>query len=857
MNWFIIGMIAGFTAASAPSRAADDVGFAAKPSVRPVADKVVITFAMSRPTDVEVAVLGADGRVVRHLAAGMLGGKEPPPAPLRAGLDQEVSWDGKDDSGAAVPREGVRIRVRAGMGVSPDKIVGGDPYAFYSDEMMDSDHSPWGMNGLEVKPDGSVFVLGHSGNLGPPALRRYDADGNYRRTLYPIPAGGNVESMKEWGLNLRPDGTYLPRYKLLVDPSPTTTLLDTNLGMARLMPGPDAGTLTFWSPSSGDGLFEQLIINVDGTINAGRKIHSPGPLVRRPPLGQGPAAPNSHVRNSLLGPVFTTWTPDGGAFYLSGLFSATTLYGTVREVASDGFWRDGRVWKVDARTGEATVFFELPAAEVPLKPSDRNKAFGGAESCSAIHGTAVDKSGNVFVADRLNRRIAVLDPDGRLRRSIPLANADALTVDRRTGALFVTTRVGDYHVRGSVRLLKFADPFKDDKPVVDVEAGRTGHTGVHRCTMVATVESRGGTNVWVTGAQIPVRIWRDDGQGFRLLKDFFQVEGAQRCLGFAQMSADPRTDDVYVLDSHDAVWRVSDWDKPTFRKLPLKTASIALDPRGRYLFARTLADGASSYSRGKVARFHVKDLSPANFGASGTNRATDTFIYEWCFEGNSDKGIAVAPDGSIAVVGEPKDGLRVFAGSEDHVPWDATPVAPLPRFAGGARFDLAGNLYVAMVTGKPPLPPPGLEGDRYAAALGKIVRFAPTGVAAGKLFPRPPAGPDKVYDVPVGAFETICVSRSPRFGVDGWGRIVVPVNVASTVILMDNSGNEILRFGTYGNRDSTGGLPGGTVPTAGVPLGFPNSVDATDDYIYVADMINQRLMRLARTFRVSSTLACP
>ena len=70
--------------------------------------------------------------------------------------------------------------------------------------------------------------------------------------------------------------------------------------------------------------------------------------------------------------------------------------------------------------------------------------------------------------------------------------------------------------------------------------------------------------------------------------------------------------------------------------------------------------------------------------------------------------------------------------------------------------------------------------------------------------------------------------------------------------MIDNAGNQILRFGTYGNRDSTGSLPGNLVPTPGIPLAFPNSVDATDDHIYVADMVNLRVLRLRKTFAIES-----
>jgi len=223
--------------------------------------------------------------------------------------------------------------------------------------------------------------------------------------------------------------------------------------------------------------------------------------------------------------------------------------------------------------------------------------------------------------------------------------------------------------------------------------------------------------------------------------------------------------------------------------------------------------------------------------------------YEWCFEGNSDKGIAMAPNGNLAVVGNRKDGLRVFAGTEAKVPWQATRIADLPNNSGGVRFDLAGNLYVGYVDRKPTAPLRGFENERHLSGIGRIHKYAPTGsLESGNLFPEPPSGPSHTYDVLYGAFETKCVTRSPRFGVDGYGRIYYPTNILPRVTVIDNAGNEILHFGTYGNRDSMGGLAGDLVPTKDIPLGLPNSVDATDNYIYVADLVNLRILRLKKHY---------
>ncbi|MBA4187403.1 MAG: hypothetical protein C0467_05220 [Planctomycetaceae bacterium] len=818
----------------------------------------LVTFEIDTLSDVEVAIVDpTKSKVIRHLAAGVLGPKAPPPL-VPGSRSQKIEWDGKDDDRTPVPRpESLAVRVRVGMSVTLDQIVGGDPYAYYSEESGHNDHSPFGINGLEAKADGKVYVLGHSSNLGPPALRQYDIDGNYLRTVFPPPAGKELNAMKGWGINVRPDGTYTPKFNRLTDPSLTTTILDTGTGgMARMLPTADKTRLSCWHTTLGKGGFDLLTINTDGTIPETPDQRSPGPLVKNPPLPLGPIQPNSHISNSLLGPVFTALTPDGKHFFLSGAYAATTRYGSIQEIATDGFWRDGQVWKVDLETRTAKLFFSLDSKAIPVTVKDRKSMLGGTHSYASLHGVAVDKDGNVFVCDRLNKRIAVLDKGGKTIRELAVEHPDAIALSARTGSVFVTTRFGDEHSgRGHVNLLKFLDWRKDEKPTATLRVSETGYTDHHKRSYVVVCDTDKASNVWVAYTEMPVRIYRDDEKGLTLLKDFYRVEGAQRSLGFDRIEVDQRTEEVYLLDDHTSVWKLTDRKKPQFVKLPLKTASIAIDSRNRHLYTRTLADESSSYSVGKVARFHLDrdEYPPANFGDTGTNRITPAFHHEWCFTGNGDKGIAVAPNGNVAVVGDPKDGLRVFAGTSAKVPWDATTIAKLPDAAGGVRFDLAGNLYVGFVDKKPTTILPGFEGDRFASAMGRIHKFTPTGtLESGNLFPKAPAAPSVTYDVLYGAFDTDCITRTPRFSVDGYGRICYPTNIAQRVAVMDNAGNEILHFGTYGNRDSLGGLPGDLVPTKEIPLGFPNSVETTDNYIYVGDMVNHRLLRIRKNFQLVS-----
>ncbi|MCX7806795.1 MAG: hypothetical protein N3A38_16650, partial [Planctomycetota bacterium] len=181
--------------------------FAAKPTVTKAADgEVKIAFAVSAPTDVEVAVLGADGKVVRHLAAGVLGGEKPPPPPLRPGLAQDLTWDGKGDWGLPAGNGPFRVRVRLGMRAKIGRLIGDSHYNFN------------GMicRGMLTDPrNGDLYLLLTSQDAGTMrySLRVYDRDGNYLREILPYPAGLDERSRGIFGsLSLPGMARPVPRY---------------------------------------------------------------------------------------------------------------------------------------------------------------------------------------------------------------------------------------------------------------------------------------------------------------------------------------------------------------------------------------------------------------------------------------------------------------------------------------------------------------------------------------------------------------------------------------------------------------------------------------------------------------------
>ena len=138
---------------------AGKVEFKTPPKVSRSGDQISVAFAVNETTDVEVAVLNAKGQVVRHLAAGVLGGKNPPPAPLKAGLEQQLTWDSKDDLGKAATGGPFQVRVRAGLSVQFGRTIGDSPYT--GSVVTMPYRAP--VNGLVTDGDGNLYVLVMSG----------------------------------------------------------------------------------------------------------------------------------------------------------------------------------------------------------------------------------------------------------------------------------------------------------------------------------------------------------------------------------------------------------------------------------------------------------------------------------------------------------------------------------------------------------------------------------------------------------------------------------------------------------------------------------------------------------------------
>jgi hypothetical protein len=93
----VLGVV--LAAGCGPEAVGGEARFAVSPSVRQQGAEYRVEFSAAAPTDCAVWILDARGRVVRHLAAGVLGPNAPPPLQPNS-LAQSLAWDGRDDAGS-------------------------------------------------------------------------------------------------------------------------------------------------------------------------------------------------------------------------------------------------------------------------------------------------------------------------------------------------------------------------------------------------------------------------------------------------------------------------------------------------------------------------------------------------------------------------------------------------------------------------------------------------------------------------------------------------------------------------------------------------------------------------------------
>lgn len=801
-----------------------------------------VDFTVSESTDVAVTILKNGGNFpVRHLAAGMLGANAP--APLTAGsLAQRISWDGTDDQGNPVADTvSLAVRVQAGMSVRLVNMVGDNPDIFSIT-----------ISGLAADESNRLYIAGPSNKLrrnsgqACVALRAYDSAGRYIRTLYPYSAELPKDSVRAHGLIEAADGSFAPKIKSVEIPVFSSSLLP-GIGIG-LVASPVPGTLMAFK----NGAMQ--------TIRTSGGLDPVAPIMSFKPAAYG----------YCLGTDFVSVAANPRYLYFSGRFRGLPQSGWQQMGAQDtGFWRDGTVYKVDRETGDVTQWLRMET--IPATPALRDTFIGRDVAYSIFHGTASDDSGHVYVCDRHMKRVGVYDTLANLVGSIPRLFPDNVLRDARTGALYVTTRWRNVfnpspsvYNEGAVWLYKYDTWRGTPAPVCSVRITNVLNRYGDR-THLAVTRVNGKPVVWAAYGPIGVMGFTDEGAGFVPFKTFPNIAS----YGFGHLDIDRQKETAFFTNNAGDFFKISDWNNPavtacsTSDRKPLLAVDMVVSP-DRYLYAKTAR--ATNEYWGPFRRF---TLDYYHGSAPFANTGKDTCIRSVLSRYDAltgEKGFAVSRQGKVGAIYFRGTGRSQYYAMEYNATGgqDSTAAVEILGAAtpqvGGIRYDRDGNVYVGFRTYAPDrfLELPYASDKMYTYCVGSVVKypagrygFQPvytSGVAATP-------GALKVYPAdlsPLPGGLGDCACRTPRFDVDPFGRLFIPSSVTQKVTVLDNNGNRILRFGQYGNRDSRGGLPGGLIATPSIPLAWPTDVAASDEHVFVTDIVNCRIVRLKMEYALDN-----
>ncbi|MEX0702248.1 MAG: SMP-30/gluconolactonase/LRE family protein [Planctomycetales bacterium] len=394
--------------------------FSAKPQVAAEGDRVTVRFASKGACDVTVVIEDAGGRIVRHLASGVLGPNAP--APLQANsLEQTLVWDGKDDQGHYVDDK-ASCTVRVSLGLKPqfERTLLWEPKL-----RVGRDAPP-----MVATPDGVYVYDGRVLDY----VTLYDHAGDYLRAVYPFP-GNKIDEVQ--GLHRR----ELPQSG---KPHPMregfhqSTFLNcgTNAGfLEELGIGVDRhnnyhGSVSGSAASTmavrgGRMALARLSLNRLATDGTSGGLPLAGPAV----TFDAPVRGNWQRDNLAVSPRSAAFSPDGKWLYLTGYVRAQGTTATKDIVLISSYDWIPVVARVDFEKGDRAEVF-LGGAKL----SDAGNAPGQFRIPTAV---TVDDEGRIYVCDYGNNRIQVFSPEGKHLKSIETPAPAQLEIHRKTKELYV------------------------------------------------------------------------------------------------------------------------------------------------------------------------------------------------------------------------------------------------------------------------------------------------------------------------------------------------------------------------------------------------------------------------------------
>ena len=392
--------------------------FAEKPAVSRNGDQVTIRFAAKGLCDATVAIEDAAGRIIRHLASGVLGEKAPVPF-QKGSLTQAVVWDGKDDLGRYVDdKDALTVRVSLGLKPVFERTL------FWSPHKRIGDRPPL----MAPVEEGVVAFDG----LGVDHVRLFDHQGNYVRTIYPFPADRLDRVVGLRWQTFPQDGQRLPLKDGFVQGSLLTSGTS-GMSDAEKHQGGIAATAMAAHGNRIALVYDRLNrLATDGTTG--------GLPLAGPKTGFEGRISKDHKDTLLVGPTSAAFSPDGRWLYLTGHIWTWLV----------GGWNPQSGWfNVVLRL----EFAKDDDAQVFLGSPKQWETGTGHDDFKMPTSVVCDAQGRLYVADYLNDRIQVFDADGKFLKTLAASRPASLQLHRRTARRLAVPQ----------ELLVFSWPLPGDK----------------------------------------------------------------------------------------------------------------------------------------------------------------------------------------------------------------------------------------------------------------------------------------------------------------------------------------------------------------------------------------------------------
>ena len=375
--------------------------FVRKPAVTREGDRVTVAFESKGLCDATVVIENQEGRIVRHLASGVLGPRAPEPL-QKDSKKQTLVWDGKDDRGTYLDDKGaLRVRVSLGLQASFEKNLYWSPHKRISSLPI-----------MAAAPEG-VYVYD---GFGVDHLRLFGHDGKYLRTVHPFPAD-KVKEVQGLPWKDFPEGYRLPTkfgfyQQTMLNSGTNESIEDKNCRYGWAAVGMAAGgrrlALTYQH------------LNRLATDGSSGGLPLQGPKVGVTIFHEGYGGADRGEK--AVGPSSLAFSPDQQTLYLTGYLWFSRF----------GSGAIPAVMKLDyAKDAPPAVFVGNPAKEGGWGDGD-----GQLNTPMSV---AVDAAGRVYVADYMNDRVQVFAPEGKLLKSIKTEKPAKVLVHQKSGEIYVLT----------------------------------------------------------------------------------------------------------------------------------------------------------------------------------------------------------------------------------------------------------------------------------------------------------------------------------------------------------------------------------------------------------------------------------